>query len=45
MTATSDPMVVLSDFVSHVTGGAPTDAEVAVLRRAYEDVLAAERSA
>ncbi|KGM10257.1 exonuclease SbcCD subunit D [Cellulomonas carbonis] len=45
VTAASDPLQVAADFVEHVTGAAPTDAEVAVLRRAYEDVLAAERSA
>ena len=32
-------------FVRRVTGTAPTPAEVAVLRRAYEDVADAERSA
>lgn len=42
---TSDPLDVAAQFVHHVTGAPPTPAEVAVLRRAYEDVTAAERSA
>ncbi len=45
VTAAQDPLEVAAEFVAHVTGGRPTDAEAAVLRRAYEDVLAAERSA
>ena len=45
VTAASDPVQVLTDFVSHVTGALPSQAEAGVLRRAYEDVLAAERSA
>ncbi|MBO1751368.1 exonuclease SbcCD subunit D [Actinotalea sp. BY-33] len=45
VTAARDPLEVTADFVEHVTGTAPTEAELAVLRRAYEDVLAAERSA
>jgi len=36
---------VAAEFVEHVTGAAPTPEEVAVLRRAYEDVLAGQRSA
>jgi exonuclease SbcD len=43
--AASDPLDVAAQFVRHVTGADPTAAEVAVLRRAYEDVTAAERSA
>lgn len=42
---TRDPLEVAAEFVEHVTGGRPSPEEVAVLRRAYEDVLAAERSA
>jgi DNA repair protein SbcD/Mre11 len=45
VTTASDPLLVAAEFVEHVTGAAPTEAEQAVLRRAYEDVLAAERSA
>lgn len=40
-----DPVEVSAEFVEHVTGAAPTPAELAVLRAAYEDVLAAEASA
>jgi exonuclease SbcD len=40
-----DPLDVARDFVTHVTGAPPTDAEVLVLRTALEDALAAERSA
>lgn len=40
----ADPVRVTSDFVAHVTGTVPTDDELAVLRRAYEDVLAAQRT-
>lgn len=43
--AGSDPLDVAAQFVRHVTGADPAPAEVAVLRRAYEDVAAAERSA
>ena len=43
--AASDPLDVAAQFVRHVTGAEPTPAEVVVLRRAYEDVRAAERSA
>lgn len=43
--AASDPLDVATQFVRHVTGGDPTPAELAVLRRAYEDVAAVERSA
>jgi len=45
VTAAQDPVQVAAEFVEHVTGGAPSAEEVAVLRRAYEDVLAAGRSA
>lgn len=45
VTTASDPLDVVASFVEHVTGARPTAAEAAVLRRAYEDVLAAERSA
>lgn len=45
VTAARDPLEVADEFVEHVTGTAPTPEERAVLRRAYEDVLAAERSA
>lgn len=43
--AASDPLDVAAQFVRHVTGAAPTPAEVAVLRRAYEHVTAGQRSA
>ncbi|WP_136517846.1 exonuclease SbcCD subunit D [Cellulomonas telluris] len=45
VTSAADPVEVAADFVAHVTGAAPTEAEVHVLRRAYEQVLAGERSA
>lgn len=45
VTAAHDPLDVVAEFVEHVTGAAPTPPEAAVLRRAYEDVLAAGRSA
>jgi len=45
VTSSADPLAVATDFVRHVTGAAPTAAEAGVLRRAYEDVMAAERSA
>ncbi|QCB92387.1 exonuclease SbcCD subunit D [Cellulomonas shaoxiangyii] len=45
VTSAADPVEVAGDFVAHVTGAPPTDAEVHVLRRAYEQVLAGERSA
>ncbi|MCL2466848.1 MAG: exonuclease SbcCD subunit D [Micrococcales bacterium] len=41
----ADPVQVAGDFVAHVTGSGPSDAELAVLRSAYEDVLAAQRAA
>ena len=45
ITTAHDPLVVAGQFVEHVTGAAATAEEVAVLRRAYEQVAAAERSA
>ena len=45
VTAAQDPVQVAAEFVEYVTGGAPSAEEVAVLLRAYEDVLAAGRSA
>lgn len=47
VTAAHDPLDVAADFLTHVTGHGPTPAEVAVLRRAYEDVadVDAEKSA
>ena len=40
-----DPLDVARDFVEHVAGRAPSAAEVAVLREAFELALAEERSA
>lgn len=40
-----DPLEVVADFITHVGGAAPTEAEADVLRQAYEQVMAAERSA
>lgn len=45
VTAARDPVLVAAEFVEHVTGAAPTADELAVLRRAYEDVLGLGRSA
>ncbi|HEY3436524.1 MAG TPA: exonuclease SbcCD subunit D [Actinotalea sp.] len=45
VTAGRDPLEVADEFVQHVTGTPPTSAERAVLRAAYEYVLAGERSA
>ena len=45
VTAAHDPLDVAADFLAHVTGHGPTPAEADVLRRAYEDVAAMERSA
>lgn len=45
VTAAQDPVDVAAQFVEHVTGAAPTPDELAVLRAAYESVLATERSA
>ncbi|MCR1983555.1 exonuclease SbcCD subunit D [Cellulosimicrobium cellulans] len=40
-----DPLDVARDFVEHVSGHAPSEAEVVVLREAFELALAEERSA
>lgn len=40
-----DPLEVITDFVTTVSGSAPSSAEAAVLRAAYEAVLAQQRSA
>ncbi|WP_454050450.1 exonuclease SbcCD subunit D [Cellulomonas sp. Marseille-Q8402] len=45
VTAARDPLEVAAEFVEHVSGARPTDAEAAVLRRAYEHAAQAERSA
>lgn len=45
VTAAADPVVVAADFVAHVTGAAPSAAELHVLRAAHEHVAAVERSA
>ncbi|PYF99345.1 Exodeoxyribonuclease I subunit D [Georgenia satyanarayanai] len=45
VTTARDPLEVAAEFVHEVTGEAPTTAETAVLRAAYEAALAAERSA
>lgn len=45
VTAASDPLAVAEQFVAHVTGAPPSHEERAVLRHAYEQVLAADRSA
>ncbi|WP_203750899.1 exonuclease SbcCD subunit D [Cellulomonas chitinilytica] len=45
VTGAHDPVDVAADFVHHVTGVAPADDELAVLRRAYEQVADVERSA
>lgn len=45
VTAARDPLEVTAEFVQEVTGEAPSAAETAVLRAAYEAALAAERSA
>ncbi|HYQ77142.1 exonuclease SbcCD subunit D [Cellulomonas sp.] len=45
VTAARDPLEVAAEFVQHVSGARPTEAEAAVLRRAYEQVVGAERSA
>jgi exonuclease SbcD len=42
VTSSRDPLEVAAEFVGHVTGAEPTEAEREVLRSAYEDVLAAE---
>jgi exonuclease SbcD len=43
--ATTDPLEVAADFVEYATGAAPTEPELLVIRRAYEQALAADRSA
>ena len=45
VTAASDPVTVVADFVRHVTARDPLPAEAAALRSAVEAVAAAERSA
>lgn len=45
VTSANDALQVAAEFVVHVTGAPATDAELAVLRRAYEQVTAAEQSA
>ena len=45
VTPARDPLEVAAEFVQEVTGADPTEAEAAVLRRAYEAALGAERSA
>ncbi|WP_024286230.1 exonuclease SbcCD subunit D [Cellulomonas sp. KRMCY2] len=45
VTAARDPLEVTAEFVEHITGAPPSQAERDVLRRAYEHVLAAGRSA
>ncbi len=45
VTAAHNPLEVSIEFVTDVSGAAPSDAEVDVLRRAYESALAGERSA
>ncbi|MGO1489362.1 MAG: exonuclease SbcCD subunit D [Arachnia sp.] len=44
ITASQDPLEVSVEFIADVSGGAPSDVEVNVLRRAYEAALAGERS-
>ncbi|RIJ56881.1 exonuclease SbcCD subunit D [Clavibacter phaseoli] len=43
--ATTDPLEVAADFVAYATGAAPAEAEALALRQAYEQALAADRSA
>ena len=45
VTQARDVLEVAAEFVEHVSGQGPTVAEAAVLRQAYEQVTAAERSA
>jgi len=45
ISATRDPLEVAAEFVEHVTGAPATPRELATLRRAWERVTAAERSA
>ncbi|MFS4505656.1 exonuclease SbcCD subunit D [Clavibacter sp. Sh2141] len=43
--ATTDPLEVAADFVAYATGAPPSEPESLVLRQAYEQALAADRSA
>ncbi|WP_445443348.1 exonuclease SbcCD subunit D [Clavibacter sp. km1a] len=43
--ATTDPLEVAADFVAYATGAPPSGPESLVLRQAYEQALAADRSA
>ena len=45
VTAAHDPVEVSVEFVTDVSGAAPSGAEIDVLRRAYEAALAGDRSA
>lgn len=45
ISATRDPLEVAGEFVEHVTGTPATPGELAALRRAWERVTAADRSA
>ncbi|GAA4679302.1 exonuclease SbcCD subunit D [Frondihabitans cladoniiphilus] len=45
VTPEADPIEVAADFVDYATGGAATEAEIAVLRSAYESARATEASA
>ena len=45
VTAAHDPLEVSAEFVTDVSGAAPSGAEIDVLRRAYEAALAGDRSA
>lgn len=44
VTAESDPIEVAADFVAFASGGAPSEAELAVVRAAYEAARASETS-
>ncbi|ROS49024.1 exonuclease SbcCD subunit D [Frigoribacterium sp. PhB24] len=44
VTAESDPIEVAADFVAFASGGAPSEAELAVVRGAYEAARASETS-
>jgi exonuclease SbcD len=44
VTAESDPIEVAADFVAFASGGAPSEAELAVVRSAYEAARASETS-
>jgi exonuclease SbcD len=45
VTAAQDPLEVAAQFLLTAGGRAPEEAELEVLRRAYESVLAGDRSA